>query len=500
MLTVAQMLKLLDPKNQNLPEIKLEPTAKKYPRVNVMVFEGGEKETGKQFTDLKKEKLEAKKKKLTEIVGNKVVYWCHGLGKKEKMTAREIRRYFGRTYLASLAGKPKTVVMHCPPEWVKWAALGVHVAALNPAMFKKEAPKYKAPKVILVHSDFKNPSSKVKKELKQGMNIAEGKNLMRMLGAFSPNSLNPTTYPQVIKKLAKKWKVKVKQCSRAELKKYELLNAVSLGSEHDSQLMILTLNPPKGKTKNSTVVVGKGLCFDSGGIQVKPGSYMNNMKQDMAGSASLMGTLHTLVTNKKAVKQTTHFLLPLAENMSGEKATRPDDIWTTGDGQQVEILHSDAEGRLVMADAICYAKNNFKNANRFVTIATLTGSCVSALGDVYTGVVCNDEALSEKVRELGKQSGDLMHPAPWDMEYDDLSTPIADVGNLGQKSREAGWIKGGLFLNRFVPKAKTEKQKIEFCHLDIAGSIDMDQKGKPWRKKGLSSGIAVGFLSELLSQ
>jgi len=429
-----------------------------------------------------------------------MVYWCHGLGEKEKMTPRQIRRFFGKTYLASLSGNPKTVVIHCPPQWVKWAAVGVHVAALNPALFKKESPKEKAPTVILVHPEFKSASAQVKKQLNQGMNVAEGKNLMRMLGAFSPNNLNPSTYSEIIKKLAKQWKVSVKQCTRNELKKYELLNAVSLGSKHDSQLMVLTLNPPKGKTKNSTVVVGKGLCFDSGGIQVKPGTYMNNMKQDMAGSASLLGTLHTLVSNKQAVKQTTHFLLPLAENMSGENATRPDDIWTTGDGQQVEILHTDAEGRLVMADALCYAKNNFKNANRFVTIATLTGSCVMALGDVYTGVICNDEPLSQKVVELGKESGDLMHPAPWDMEFDDLNTPMADVGNLGENSREAGWIKGGLFLNRFVPKPKKDSEKIEFCHLDIAGSIDMDQKGKAWRKKGLSSGIAVGFLAELLTK
>lgn len=500
MLNVKQMLQVLEPKNQNLPEIKLEANAKGDSRVNVMVFEGEEKETGQRFADLKKEKLSGKKKGLSEVVGNKVAYWVHGMGKRGDMTPRRIRRFFGQTYLASLSSKPKTVVIECPPQWAKWAAVGIHVAALNPAMFKKEAPKEKAPQVILVHPDFKASSAKVKKELKEGLGIAEGKNLMRLLGAFSPNDLNPTTYPQIIKALAKQWGVKMKQCSKKELEKYELLNAVSLGSVHDSQLVILTLDPPKGKTKNSTITVGKGLCFDAGGIMVKPGDYMRHMKQDMAGSAALLGTILTMIRNKHNVKQTTHFLLPLAENMLGERATKPDDVWTTGDGQKVEILHTDAEGRLVMADAICYAKNNFKNANRFVTIATLTGSCVAALGDIYTGVICNDEAIRQEVVRLGQETGDLMFPAPWDMEYDDMNSPIADVANLGENARDGGWIKAGLFLNRFIPKPKNDKEKIEFCHLDIAGSIDMGQAGKPWRRKGLSSGIAVGFLAELLGE
>src|SRR5690606_25238495 len=138
MLTVKQMLHMLDPKNQNLPEIKLQADARNHSRLNLMVFEGEEKEVSKAYADLKKEKLEGKKKELTEVLGNKVAYWAHGMGKKSEMTPRRIRRFFGQTYLASLKGKAKSVVIACPPEWVKWAAVGIHVAALNPALFKKE--------------------------------------------------------------------------------------------------------------------------------------------------------------------------------------------------------------------------------------------------------------------------------------------------------------------------------------------------------------------------
>ena len=228
------------------------------------------------------------------------------------------------------------------------------------------------------------------------------------------------------------------------------------------------------------------------------------MKEHMAGSASLLATILVMVKNKWPVKETTYFVMAIAENMMGQSAMRADDIYTAGDGQKVEVTHTDAEGRLVLADAICYVKKHFPEVRRYVTIATLTGSCMRALGDVYTGLVCNNRSFAKELELLGKEVGDYVYSSPWDLEYDDYFCPIADVPNMSD-SPDAGWIKGGLFMNRFIPclpagRPKTEEgePKAEYAHLDIAGTIDMVEKGKPWRRKGFNSGVGVSLLAKLL--
>jgi leucyl aminopeptidase len=401
--------------------------------------------------------------------------------------------------LGSLAGKPKHVVIQCPLEWLELATEAVYIAALNPAIYRRKHTEEKVPEVIFVDKAYKTKSAEAKKAIQTGMNNAEARNLMRILGATPPNILSTEVYAEVIQALCKQWKVACKRCTPAELKKYELLNAVSLGSGHDSQLLVITINPKKGKTKNSTAFFGKGLCYDSGGVQGK-GNYMKSMKEDMSGSASVLGTIRLMLLNHLDLRQTTHFLLPLAENMMGNYAMRADDVWKAGDGQMVEIGHTDAEGRLVLADAICYAKANFKNIDQYYTIATLTGSCVVALGELYTGAVNNNEESAKEVEKIGRETGELVLTAPWDMDFDDNNTPIADVSNQGEKERDAGWIKGGLFMYRFIPKADNEKDQVKFCHLDIAGSIDMRGSGRSWRRKGFNSGVGVKLMTRLLTK
>lgn len=498
-MTTQQILKLLQAENQMLPKISLDSNFKKYQRINIFVFEGKEKDIIKDFPCLKNENISGKKSELKEVICGKQSIWVHGIGKEEKMTTREIRRLFGKIYLSALAGKPQKIAIMCPMDWLELAVIGIHVAALNPAILKTKPPKDTITEVVLIDKSFGTKGAQANKLLKSGQIMAEGKNLMRILGAIAPNILDTEAYAEVIKGLAKKWKVPCKHISGKELKKYELLNAVSEGSGHNSQLLVLTLHPKKGKTKNATALIGKGLCYDSGGLQSKQ-NYMKYMKEDMAGSASVLGAVLNIVKNNLELKETTYFLMPLAENMMGDKSMRADDVWTAGDGQTVEIIHTDAEGRLAVADAICYAKNNFKNVDKFMTIATLTGSCVVALGDIYTGVVCNDENLKVDAENSANESGDYIHTAPWDMEYDDNNSPHADMANLGEKDRDAGWIKAGLFLARFLPKDKNGEYNAKFCHFDIAGTIDMKEGGKSWRKKGFSSGVGVGLLSNLLTK
>ena len=499
MMTAQDILKLTEAKNQNLPVINADSSSKKAEIVFIPVFEETAKSIMKQFTALKKLKLKGEKKESYDVVSGSQILKLRGMGKKSNMNNRKIRRLFGQMYLGAEALKTKRVGIYCEDaDWAYFAAIGIHVAALNPTFFKPSSKSEKTPEIVLFNAKFKAGMATIKKEIQRGITMAEGKNLMRILGATPPNSLSTEVYAKVIEALCKKWKVKCKNVPKRDLKKYELLNAVSEGSGHDSQLLVLTI--PVAGSKKSTVVVGKGLCYDSGGVQGK-GSYMKTMKEDMAGSASVLGTVLNIKKNGLKLKQTTHFMLPLAENMMGSRAMRADDVWTAGDGQQVEVIHTDAEGRLVMGDAICYAKNNFKDIDEVYTIATLTGSCVVALGELYTGVVCNDEKLQKDVVKAGKATGDFCFPGPWDEEFDDNNSPVADIANLGEKDRDAGWIKAGFYLSRFVPKdKKTGKLTAKFCHFDIAGSIDMKASGNGHRRKGFNSGVGVGYLSELLTK
>ncbi|MBN1258993.1 hypothetical protein JXA05_04530 [Candidatus Peregrinibacteria bacterium] len=465
-MTKEQILALLEPKNQGLPMLKSASAATGYPVFCKPVFD-------------------EKPKKKRHFVQNSQLIMEMGIGPKKEMGARKIRRWYGEAYLAAAAGKPDKIAMACPPSFLKYAAVGVHMAALDPAMLK---PKWKpsSPEVAFVDPAYKTPA-RAETAIREGEIVAEGKNLMRVLGALPDNMLNVPAYASVIQALAKRWGIKCERVPKEKLKKYELLNSVAFGSRYPSELLILTMEPKSGKTKKETVVIGKGICFDSGGLMTKA-PRMKYMKEDMAGSAAILGAILTMRKLGKTVKETTRFMVALAENLINENATRPDDIWKAGDGQTVEITNTDAEGRLVLADAICYAKANFKNACRFFTIATLTGSCIQTLGQIYTGAVTNTSALQKQFEKIGRETGDLVHFAPWDMEYDDLDSPVADTVNQSD-DKDAGWIKAALFLNRFIPEGA------QFCHFDIAGSVDMKEKGNPWRRKGFNSGVCVELLT-----
>lgn len=488
---VKEILTLLDPRHQNLPTLKTSHRFDEANLVYIPVIEDKERELSDQFSVLKNFKFSGKKDEFKEVPYKNQILRFYGLGKADAVNSRVMRRFYGKVYLSALAGKPKSIAMICAPDFLAFAATGVHVAALDPGMLKKEWKKEPAPEVTFIHPAYKKPT-RAQALLEEGKTMAEAKNLMRILGALPPNILNQQTYAELAIKLAKKWKVSFKRVPQKELKRYEVLQAVSLGSGRPSELVIFKLDPPSGPTAHATAMIGKGICYDSGGLIGKQ-DHMKSMKEDMAGSAAMLATILAIKKNNWHVQESTYFLIPIAQNMMGSQAMRADDIYTAGDGQKVEITHTDAEGRLVLGEAICYAKNHFKNIGRYFTVATLTGSCLRAFGDVYTGMLCNDRLLQKQVESMGKEVGDFLHAGPWDLEYDDFSCPVADVPNMGENA-EAGWIKGALYMNRFLPK------DAEYCHLDIAGSIDMYEKGKPWRRKGFNSGVLVHLLSQFLTE
>ena len=244
------------------------------------------------------------------------------------------------------------------------------------------------------------------------------------------------------------------------------LLSVSAGSEEPARLIIMEY---KGGdvTDKPHVLVGKGVTFDSGGISLKPGEAMDEMKYDMCGAASVFGTINAITELKPKINVTA--VIAAAENMPDGKATKPGDIVKTLSGQTVEILNTDAEGRLVLCDAITYAEQNFKPAS-IVDIATLTGACIIALGHHATGLLANNDDIAEELLTAGKSAEDKAWRMPlWDEYQPQLDSNFADMQNIG--GRAAGTITAACFLSRFAKKMK-------WAHLDIAGTAWVSGKNK----------------------
>ncbi|NET71207.1 MAG: leucyl aminopeptidase [Sphaerospermopsis sp. SIO1G2] len=243
------------------------------------------------------------------------------------------------------------------------------------------------------------------------------------------------------------------------------LLGVGLGSERESQLVVMRWHGAEDKKDAPVAFVGKGVCFDTGGISIKPSNGMEDMKWDMGGAATVIGLMRTLALRKAKVNAVG--VVGLVENMPDGKAQRPGDVVTSYSGQTIEVLNTDAEGRLVLADALWYTQEQF-SPRIMIDLATLTGAVIVALGSKYAGLMASDDALAEQLTALGKETGDETWRLPLDAFYDkQINSSIADMQNIGA-DREAGTITAGQFLQRFT-------NNIPWAHLDIAGTA--------WRKK-----------------
>lgn len=258
------------------------------------------------------------------------------------------------------------------------------------------------------------------------------------------------------------------------------LLGVGLGSEQPSRMLAIRWNGGTAGEK-PTVFVGKGVTFDTGGISLKPGPGMEDMKWDMGGAGAVVGAMLSAV--KRQAKANIVGVVGLVENMPDGKAQRPGDVVTTMSGQTVEILNTDAEGRLVLCDALHWAQEEFE-PKRIVDFATLTGAMMVALGTEYGGVFANDDDLANGLLSAGTTSGDKLWRMPLGAAYDKLiDSPIADVKNMG--SRFAGSITAAQFLGRFI------KPGVAWAHCDIAGMVWADKPGATWDKGATGYGVRL---------
>jgi len=311
--------------------------------------------------------------------------------------------------------------------------------------------------------------------LEHGKFIANGMALTRELADMPSNICTPTYLAEVAKKMAKEYSLNCEILSEEQMLKLGMnaLLSVSKGSIEEAKLITLEYN--NNDDAQPIVLVGKGVTFDSGGISLKPGSAMDEMKYDMGGAASVLGVMKAVVQMKLKVNLT--IVIPSVENMPAGNASKPGDVVQSMSGQTIEILNTDAEGRLILCDALTYCKKF--NPKVVIDVATLTGAVIIALGKENTGLMTNDDNLAQALIQAGKESYDSVWQLPLSEEYDKLlDSNFADMGNIG--GREAGSITAGCFLARFT-------KEYTWAHLDIAGTawVSGNKKGATGRPVSL---------------
>jgi leucyl aminopeptidase len=321
---------------------------------------------------------------------------------------------------------------------------------------------------------------------RRGMAIAAGMTLAKDLGNLPGNVCTPTYLADQARELAKELGLGIQVLDRADIEKLGMgaFLSVAKGSDEPPRFIILTHKGGDRKQK-PVVLVGKGITFDSGGISLKPAPDMDEMKYDMCGAASVLGTLRAIAELKLPLNVTG--LIPTCENLPSGRANKPGDVVTSMSGQTIEVLNTDAEGRLILCDALTYAER--LEPACVVDIATLTGACVIALGHVASGLLANDDGLARELLHAGDAAHDRCWQLPlWDDYQEQLKSNFADMGNIG--GRPGGTITAACFLSRFAGK-------YDWAHLDIAGTAWKSgaAKGSTGRPVPLLTHFVLGHAS-----
>ncbi|MCO4755727.1 MAG: leucyl aminopeptidase [Bacteriovoracaceae bacterium] len=423
-----------------------------------------------------------------------------GLGAKKKAKAEQIRKTVAKAYQAISSKKFKTVAIDALSfnsinDKEKAVALICESIQMTSYKFEKylSEKSQESFKKICVFVDDKKAKKAVEKAVKKALNVTDSVNFTRDLVNEAPNVLHSEGYAKVIEADVKKnlKGVKVKVLGKAEMKKEKmnLFLSVNAGSAYGPRLVHLTYTPKKA-TKNTKhiALVGKGLTFDTGGYSLKPGGAMMGMKFDMAGSATVYGAFRAAVLNDSPYKITC--ILGMTDNAVSSTATMPDSIIKARNGLSVEILNTDAEGRLVLADCLDYACD--QKPDYLVDAATLTGACLVALGNQVCAVLGNDDAWINQLKGHADKQDEYMWQLPIIPEWrDDMKSKIADLKNIGTAGR-AGTATAAAFLERFV------KNDVKWAHLDIAGVGD-SQAHLPYCPAKGASGLMVRSLHDALT-
>ncbi len=340
--------------------------------------------------------------------------------------------------------------------------------------------------LILVGTDHLR-LTKVQKGVERGEIISKALYVVRDLISAPGNKITPTLLAETARKIAQENGLRCEVLDIPQVKKIGMgaFLAVAKGSQEPAKFIILEYKPKQRGIK-TVALVGKGITFDSGGISIKPSKSMEKMKQDMAGGAVVIGVIQA--ASQLALPLHVVAVIPATENLPSGLAYKPGDILVSLSGQTIEVISTDAEGRLILADGLTYSLRY--NPSTIIDIATLTGACVIALGDYVTGMLGNNDDLKAQVEKASHSTGEMVWELPLLEEYTEyLKSDVADIKNAG--GREAGTIQGAIFLSKFV-------KDCPWVHLDIAGTAWID-RDKPYHPRG-ATGIGLRLLVQLLRQ
>ena len=403
-------------------------------------------------------------------------------------TAKAFKAAAGHGFAALKASGAKSVAIAAPGMALTDAHAEAAVTALADAAYlyrhsKPSAPSAWAPSSLTLLCQ-RNEAKAVQAGLRRGEAVAAGVTLAREFGNRPGNQCTPTWLGQQAKKLGKELGLDVDVLDRKAIDKLGMGSflAVAQGSDEPPRFIVARYHGA-AKSQPPVVLVGKGITFDTGGISLKPGADMDEMKFDMCGAASVLGALAAIASLKPKLNLVV--LVPTCDNMPSGSAVKPGDVVTSMSGQTIEILNTDAEGRLILCDALTYAER-FKPAV-VVDVATLTGACVIALGHHHSGLFTADDAVAAQMQAASAQALDSCWRMPLDIEYDDaLKSNFADMANVG--GRPGGAITAAMFLRRYTAK-------YPWAHLDIAGTAwkSGPAKGATGRPVGLLTHFVLGY-------
>jgi leucyl aminopeptidase len=416
-----------------------------------------------------------------------------GAGKREQWNGAALRKIAGAAlrYLKSRSVKNFAFLVRegdATEDAAQAIAEGAFVAAFETDKYKTDKKNDKSVDLVAVAGYSEAERAAGEKGLSKGRIIAEAQNFTRELVNEPSNKLTPTILAQKAEAMARDAGLSVEILDEkkiADLKMGALLS-VAQGSVEPPRMIVITYNPPNAKPGSPVIgLVGKAVTFDTGGISIKPADGMEKMKYDMAGGATMIGVMRALAVLKPSVKVIC--VVPSTENMPGGRAQKPGDIQTAMSGKTIEVLNTDAEGRLILADGVHYAKQ--LGATHLIDAATLTGAIVVALAGINVGVFGSDQAFTDKLLASSKAAGEKMWQMPIDDDYREfIKGSFADIQNISS-GKGGGAITGAMFIKEFAGDSP-------WIHLDIAGTAWNDD-AKPWLAKG-PTGVALRTLVHLV--
>src|SRR5882762_3192612 len=412
-----------------------------------------------------------------------------GGGKAKTFSAAELRKAAGAA-VRTLKGKSiRSFAFALPQDGVTAAegtrsvVEGVFVGDFDPDYYKSDRKDQKIDSVTVI---AQGDQSMLKQAINIGRVVGESQNFTRDLVNEPSNRMTPTMMAERAKKMAGEVGLKCETYGADKIKELKMgaFWGVAQGSDEPPALIVMRYEPAGAPEKPVLGLVGKGITFDTGGISIKPADGMEKMKYDMAGGATMIGAMRAIALLKPKVKVIG--IVCATENMPSGKAQKPGDVQIAMSGKSIEIINTDAEGRLVLADGLCYARQ--LGCTHIVDAATLTGAVVVALGYVNAGIFASDDQMYERFANANKQAGEKMWRLPLDDEYKEvIKSNIADMVNSG--GRYGGAISAAMFLKEFA-------EDTPWIHLDIAGTA-WTEEAKPWIAKG-PSGIALRSLVEFV--